>query len=98
MKEQLSKEYCKKIYGKAVKEEMYAPDVYQSEIDFIEGFIVAEKEFKKQIKDLYNHYNSKLKEATITKLGRRERTEYVIKLEAKVKLLKTLLNEKPSTN
>jgi ribosomal silencing factor RsfS len=60
--------------------------------DFIEGFISAEKQSKKKIKDLYNHYNSKLKEATITKLDRRGRTEYVIKLEAKVELLKTLIS------
>lgn len=51
------------------------------------GYEIAQKE----IKDKYNHYNSKLKEATKTKLDRRDRTEYIIKLEAKVELLKSLL-------
>jgi hypothetical protein len=88
-KEQLAEEYCNKIYQEAVKEEMYAPDVYQSKKDFLEGFIAAEK----QIKDLYNHYNSKLKETTVTKLERRERTEYAIRLEAKVVTLKIILDK-----
>jgi len=56
-----------------------------------EGYNFAQKEFKKEIKDKYNHYNSKLKEATKTKLDRRDRTEYVIKLESKVELLKELM-------
>ena len=51
----------------------------------------SQKQFKKEIKDKYNHYNSKLKEATKTKLDRRDRTEYVIKLEAKVELLKSMM-------
>lgn len=56
--------------------------------EYKEGKIFAQKQFKKEINDLYNHYNSKLKEATKTKL---DRTEYVIKLEAKVELLKELI-------
>lgn len=60
---------------------------------YILGFNSAQKEFKKEIKDKYNHYNSKLKEATKTKLDRRDRTEYIIKLEAKVELLKQMLND-----
>jgi hypothetical protein len=61
--------------------------------DFIEGFNCSQKLFKKDLTDLYNHYNSKLKNATTTKLERRERTEYVIKLEAKVELLKIMLDK-----
>lgn len=57
------------------------------------GYEIAQKESKKEIKDKYNHYNSKLKEATKTKLDRRDRTEYVIKLEAKVELLKEMMND-----
>jgi hypothetical protein len=56
-----------------------------------ESYNFAQKEFKKEIKDKYNHYNSKLKEATKTKLDRRGRTEYIIKLESKVELLKELM-------
>ena len=58
-----------------------------------ESYNFAQKEFKKEIKDKYNHYNSKLKEATKTKLDRRDRTEYIIKLEAKVELLKSMIND-----
>lgn len=61
--------------------------------DFLEGFGAAKKDFKKQIKDLYNHYNSKLKESTVTKLGRREKTEYTLRLEGKVDLLKIMLDK-----
>jgi len=64
---------------------MTTSDEYQQGVNF------AQKEFKKEIKDSYNHYNSKLKEATKTKLDRRDRTEYVIKLEAKVELLKQMM-------
>jgi hypothetical protein len=41
-KEQLAEQYCNKIYQEAVKEDMYAPDVYQSKKDFIAGFAAAE--------------------------------------------------------
>lgn len=58
---------------------------------YILGRDSAQKEFKKKLIDKLNHYKSKLKEATKTKLDRRDRTEYIIKLEAKVELLKELM-------
>lgn len=61
--------------------------------EYKQGVNSAQKEFKKEVKDKYNHYNSKLKEATKTKLDRRDRTEYIIKLEAKVELLKSIIND-----
>lgn len=70
------------------KEELENSELYLLGVNF------AEKRFKKEIKDKYNHYNSKLKEATKTKLDRRDRTEYIIKLEAKVELLKQLIDDK----
>ena len=80
-KEQLAEEYAEE------NNSAYMNDYY----GFLEGYNSAEKRFKKKIKDKYNHYNSKLKEATKTKLDRRDRTEYIIKLEAKVELLKELM-------
>ena len=56
-----------------------------------EGYKTAEKEFKKKIKDKYNHYNSELKQATQPKLGKNNNTEYIIKLESKVELLRSLI-------
>jgi hypothetical protein len=58
-----------------------------------EGYNFAQKEFKRKLKDLYNAKNSQYKELTKTKLDKRDRTEYIIKLEAKVEILKQLLNE-----
>ena len=69
----------------------YHPSVYGVGYKCSESYKMAQKEFKKEIKDKYNHYNSKLKEATKTKLDRRDRTEYIIKLEAKVELLKEMM-------
>ena len=74
-----------KKYLQKSKEELENSELY------LLGFNSAQKEFKKEIKDKYNHYNSKLKEATKTKLDRRDRTEYIIKLEAKVELLKEMM-------
>ena len=74
-----------KKYLQKSKEELENSELYLLGLNF------AQKEFKKEIKDKYNHYNSKLKEATKTKLDRRDRTDYIIKLEAKVELLKSLL-------
>lgn len=45
-KQQLAEDYCNKIYQEAVKEEMYAPDVYQSKKDFIAGYDAALKQQK----------------------------------------------------
>lgn len=52
--------------------------------------IFPNNDIKKTVKDMLNHYKSKLAEATKHKLDRRDRTEYVIKLEAKVEVLKEL--------
>lgn len=49
--------------------------------------------FQQRIKDLYNGYNSQLKEATTNKMGRKEESYEVIKLRGKVELLKKLLDE-----
>lgn len=57
-------------------------------VDF--GFSAAKKETKEVITDLFNHYNSKLKELTKPKLDRRNRTEIITVLEAKVNLLNEL--------
>ena len=74
-----------KKYLQKSKEELENSELY------LLGFNSAQKEFKTRLKDKYNHLNSKLKEATKTKLDRRDRTEYIIKLEAKVELLKSMI-------
>lgn len=74
-----------KKYLQKSKEELENSELY------LLGFNSAQKELKRKLKDKYNHYNSKLKEATKTKLDRRDRTEYVIKLEAKVEILKSMI-------
>ena len=74
-----------KKYLQKSKEELENSELY------LLGFNSAQKELKRKLKDKYNHYNSKLKEATKTKLDRRDRTEYIIKLEAKVVLLKEMM-------
>lgn len=86
-KEKIIRKYLEDCYGEFV-DDYDTTDVAEH---FTYGLETAQKQFKKEIKDKYNHYNSKLKEATKTKLDKRDRTEYVIKLEAKVELLKSLL-------
>ena len=77
-------EDCKKYLQKS-KEELENSELY------LLGFSSAQKEFKRKLKDLYNAKNSQYKELTKPKLGRKDRTEYIIKLEAKVELLKEMM-------
>lgn len=58
---------------------------------FILNFLPAiQKKNQKLILDELNHYKSKLAEASKVKMGR---SEYVIKLEAKIELLQKLKNK-----
>lgn len=71
-----------KKYFKQAKIELESGDVYLS------GFNSAQK----QIKDKYNHYNSKLQEELKLKFGKeRVNTEKIKELEIKVETLKELL-------
>lgn len=54
----------------------------------------AAKGNKKQLLDKYNALNSQYKEGMRPKLARRNMTEYAIRLEAQVNLLKELMNDK----
>jgi hypothetical protein len=58
-KEQLAEQYCNKIYQEAVKEDMYAPDVYQSKKDFIAGFTAAEPKWI-SVEDKTPEYNKQV--------------------------------------
>lgn len=58
---------------------------------FIGGFFAAEKEFKKKLKDKYNHLNSELKQLCTPKLGKIVNEEKVAELKAKLELLKDLI-------
>ena len=88
-KEKIIRKYLEDCYGEFV-DDYDTTDVTEH---FTYGLEMVEKEIKQKLKDKYNHYNSKLREATKTKLDRKDRTEYIIKLEAKVEILKQLLNE-----
>lgn len=79
-KEKLAEEYAEE------QNSAYNNDYY--------GFIAGRNEKEKQIKNLYNGYNSQLKEATTSKMGRKEESYEVIKLRGKVELLKQLIDEK----
>ena len=61
--------------------------------ELFSSFIAAEKA-KKQVKDLYNKYNSWLKEAKNQKLAKIVNEEKVLILQAKVDVLKEILNGK----
>lgn len=58
------------------------------------GVQSAEKRFKKQLKDKYNHLNSLLAIEKHIKLTKTLNTEKINKLEIEVNLLKELMNEK----
>lgn len=88
-KEKIIRKYLEDCYGEFV--DNY--DTNDTEEHFTEGLEVAQKEFKKKLKDLYNAKNSQYKELTKPKLGRKEMTVYTIKLEAEVKLLQKLIED-----
>lgn len=78
-----NKEYLAEIYAK--DSDYYVCNYYA----FIDGWKAAEKE----IKDKYNHYNSKLQEELKPKFGKESssRTEKIKELKIKVATLKELL-------
>ena len=55
--------------------------------DFLEGFNSAEKEIKKQLKDLKNKYASHLVDEQRVKLTKTINQEEVLKLKAKLELI-----------
>jgi len=57
------------------------------------GYFARLKEDKKLILDLLNSYRSKLSDATRTKLAKRINPEEVLKLEAKIQILKEIQNK-----
>ncbi len=63
------------------------------ELEFIEsdGYKFAKKQFRKNLMDKFNGLNSVYKELSKPKLGRRNITEFGLKLEGKVELLKEML-------
>jgi hypothetical protein len=70
------------------KKEFYSDKIY------ISGRNLAEKEFKKKLKDTYNKYNSWLKQLNVFKLDKTVNQEARIRLEGKVEVLKELMNGK----
>ena len=60
---------------------------------FLEGFNSAEKEIKKQIKDLKNKFGSWLVEAQTRKLTKTINQEEVLKLKSKLEVLQELENK-----
>ena len=62
--------------------------------NYVLGFISAEKQNKKKIKDKYNHLNSLLRDEKYIKLTKTLNIEKINKLEIEVNLLKELIDEK----
>lgn len=54
----------------------------------------AQKEFKKKLKDKFNHLNSNLQQLNNFKMDKTVNQEARIRLESQVKLLKELMNDK----
>ena len=67
--------------------ERYLPQVEEHFIDYFKGFSAKEK----IIKDLYNKYNSQLKDEEYVKLTKTINTEKVNRLKIKLETLKELL-------
>lgn len=61
--------------------------------NFIAGYDFAEKELKQKIKDLYNKYNSQLKEENNPKLTKVINKERVLILSSKIQVLEELKNK-----
>ena len=80
-KEQLAEKYAKEGVEIDIP---YSNGLYYG---FLEGFNSAEKEIKKQIKDLKNKYGSWLSTEQGVKLGKTQNQEEILKLKAKLELL-----------
>ena len=83
-KEQLAEKYAKEGVEIDIP---YSNGLYYG---FLEGFNSAEKEIKKQIKDLKNKFGSWLVEAQTRKLTKIVDQEEVLKLKAKLEVLQEL--------
>ena len=70
-----------------------AKNQYYKEIKESNAYSFAQKEFKKKLKDNYNHYNSKLHQLSVPKMGRTVYQLEELKLSSKIELLKELMNE-----
>ena len=82
-KEKLAEKYAEGKSSSSVFREAHIKD-------FLAGFNSAEKEIKKQIKDLKNKYGSWLVEAQTRKLTKIVDQEEVLKLKAKLEVLQEL--------
>jgi hypothetical protein len=81
----MTKEKLAEEYRKTTPNQMYG-----DKLGFLAGFNSAEKEIKKELKDLKNKYNSWLKEIENVKLTKTINQEEVIKLRAKLEVLQEL--------
>ena len=79
-KEQLSEKYAEGKSSSSVFREVHIKD-------FLEGFNSAEKEIKKQLKDLKNKYSSHLVDEQRIKLTKTINQEEVLKLKSKLELI-----------
>jgi len=68
-------------------DELWSNEYYRCALG---GYEIAEKEIKKQLKDLKNKYSSWLVELQIPKLGKTINQEEVIKLKSKIEVLSEL--------
>jgi hypothetical protein len=68
-------------------DQLWSNDFYRCALG---GFEIAEKEIKKQLKDLKNKYSSHLVEHQIPKLTKTINQEEILKLRAKLELIKEI--------
>jgi hypothetical protein len=80
-----SKEKLAEEYRKTTPNQMYG-----DELGFLAGFNSAEKEIKKQLKDLKNKYSSWLTTEQGVKLGKTINQEEILKLRTKLELIKEI--------
>jgi len=86
-REQVLREYLEYSYDEMVDDQMYAPDVYQTTLDFNTGWNSAQK----KIKDKINYLKSDLAQEKIIKPSKTLNTEKIKQLEESIKLLEGLI-------
>lgn len=78
---------CVKFDLREAKKELETNELY------LEGVKSEKNRFKKKLKDKFNHYNSDLQAMKLHKMDKTLNREMILKLEAKIELLKKLNNE-----
>jgi hypothetical protein len=92
-KKELSEEYIDFLYKESKDDEMYSPEVTQSKLDFIQGFLAKQNQTDKIILDLLNKHRSNLATEETPKLGRTANYEKTTSYKAYIEILTELRNK-----